>query len=374
MTPRPVLLVTPTLQRGGAERHVVTMATTLDPERWTPHVLALADGPLHTELVAAGVDVTVAGTGHGLGSLPAATAAVREAVGRVSPAVVSVHDVLGELACRAVVRTDPRSLLVWKHTYGHVGHRGFRDRLVERTTGRLVTRYAAVCHTQVRYLTDELGLDPRRITVVANTVEPLHPAPMPSGAPVAVMVAAMRADKGHDTALHAWRTVVDAAPTARLLLVGDGPLRGEIAETVGRLGLDHHVEFVGEVTGPVEILQRAHVGLLASSSVECFPYAVLEAMSIGRGVVSTNVGGLPELVDDGVSGLLVPPHDPQALAGALLHALTTPGVAADLGAAAHARLQRVFPFDRWRAATSALLEHCAGSSEPTRDHLVRTTA
>ena len=88
--------------------------------------------------------------------------------------------------------------------------------------------------------------------------------------------------------------------------------------------------------------------MLASYAVECFPYAALEAMAAGRGVVSTNVGGLPEMVDDGVTGRLVPPHDGDALARALLEGLDdATGDDPQWGRAGWERARRVFPLDSW---------------------------
>lgn len=357
--PRRVLLITPSLGRGGAERHAVTMATTLDRERWRPHVLSLSGGPLVDELEAAGVEVTVADTGRGLRSLAAATAAVRREVARVDPDMLSVHDVLVELAARAEVRARPRPLLVWKHTYGNTGRRDLRERAIEQLSSGLVTRYGAVCHTQVRYLTDDLGLDPTKIRVVTNSVVEQPPVAWPPGPPVVAAVAAMRADKGHRSLLRAWVQVVREVPDARLMLIGDGPLRPELESMVGDLGLAGRVTFVGETPSPQRELAHAHVLTIASYAVECFPYAALEALAIGRPVVSTTVGGMPELVHDGLTGLLIPPGDDGAMARALTTVCSDLDHARDLGDAGRTALRRGLPFPRWVSAVHALLDDTA---------------
>jgi glycosyltransferase involved in cell wall biosynthesis len=367
--PRNVLVVMPSLRRGGAERHAVLMVTTLDRSRWTPHVLAFADGPLKAELERAGIAVTVATTGSGLRSVPAASRVIAEMVERLDPAVVSGHDVFVELAARAVARRRPLPLLVWKHTYGHIGYRGRRERLIESVSGRLVTRYGAVCHTQVRYLIDQLGLDPRRIRVVANTVDPDvvnpdpgAPAEIPA-APTVAMVAAMRADKGHHTALTAWAEVIRVLPDARLLLAGDGPLRAEYEALVRDLGIAASVEFLGEVADPEAVIRRSDLLVLASYTIECFPYVGLEAMALARPMISTDIGGLPEMVDDGVTGRLVPPHDPGALAVALIAALSDRAATGEQGRAARRRLDSVFPFVRWQDQVNELLTEVATATK-----------
>jgi len=353
-----LLVVLPSLARGGAERHAVYLATALDPTRWQPSVLAFADGPLRAELVAAGVPVQVVDLPGGGRAVPAAAAAVRAAVDRDTPALVSCHAVLPELAVRLGLRGTSVPSITWKHTYGHIGHRGLRERWMERLTGGAVTRYGAVCHTQVRYLTDALGLATDKISVVANSVPVPDelPAP-PSGPPVVLMAAAMRADKDHARVLQAWPAVLAQHPDARLRLAGDGPCRAELGELAGSLGIAGSVDFLGVRDDGAALLREASLLVLASYRIECFPYAALEAMAAARGVVSTDVGGLPELVDDGVTGRLVPPQDTDALAAALLEGLAdATGGDPQWGPAGWARARRVFPFNLWAQQVDDLFE------------------
>jgi glycosyltransferase involved in cell wall biosynthesis len=362
MSAAPILLVMPSLARGGAERHAQLIATELSRSTWAPSVLTFADGPLRAPLEAAGVPVRVCPTPGGARALPAAAAAVRQALDDVQPVLVSGHSVQVELATRMVLRERPLPNITWKHTYGHIGHRGLRERAQERLTGGLVTRYGAVCHTQVRYLTDELGLPASKISVVPNAVAvPDQPAPMPAGPPVVLMMAAMRADKDHARVLRAWPTVLAEHPAARLRLAGDGRCRAALERLATELGIASSVEFLGVRSDGDALLQEAHLLALASYAVECFPYAALEAMAAGRAVVSTSVAGLPEMVDDGVTGVLVPPRDTGALARALLRGLAD--ATSDqprLGPAGWARAGAVYALERWAVAVGDLFGSLVG--------------
>ena len=195
-----------------------------------------------------------------------------------------------------------------------------------------------ICNSQ------ELANDARRepgvpadVVVIRNGVDlsSFTPSTLPSGPPTVVVVARMRPEKGHDLFLRAFRRTVDEVPTARAILVGGGPSSGQVHRTSAELGLEHAVSFVGEVADPRPYLARAHVVAL-SSPHEGFPNALLEGMASGRAVVATSVGGVPELVRDGLDGRLTS-CDAQAFADALSGLLTDPAACVRMGEAARAR-------------------------------------
>lgn len=364
---RTALLVTPSLSSGGAERHVAYMAMHLDARSWRPLVLAFRGGPLEPELARADVPVRVL-SGSGAGVLRHAIGVFR-VMWRERPAVIAVHHIAADLPVRLALaawwllgrRRVP--LIVWKHTYGHVGHRGARERAFERLTGRAVSAYGTVCHTQVTYLRQSLRLPSSRLEVVQNSV----PAEPPVGArdtlttalgpgagrPVAIAVGALRSDKGHADLLEAWHAVLHAVPEASLVFVGDGPQRENLQEQARKMG-HTSVHFFGDRSDASTLAAGADCLLLGSYNIECFPYAVLEAMAGGVPVVATATGGLAELVDHRVTGLLVPPRHTQALAMAVLEVLSSPSYASELGAHGKRRLHEVFPFDRWVSEINAL--------------------
>jgi len=192
-----------------------------------------------------------------------------------------------------------------------------------------VERVIAVSEATRRHLIDQLGVRPERIVVVPNALPPLEdsqdqepPAPrmqtIDSGRPVLVGVGRLEPAKGFSTLVQAIALLPERADPPVLVLVGDGPARRDL-EALGRaLGVELFI--TGIVPSVLPYLQRADI-FVHPSLTETFGLVVAEAGLAGCPVVCTNVGGLPELVRDGETGLLVPPNAPQALARAIAELL-----------------------------------------------------
>lgn len=132
-----------------------------------------------------------------------------------------------------------------------------------------------------------------------------------------VSVARLSPQKGHEVLIRAFSLAASSFPHMRLLLVGEGPLRAELEKLVRALGIEDRVRFLGLRTDIPQILVASDVFVLASWW-EGNPLSVMEAMAAGKPVLATAVGGVPELVLDGVSGFLVPPGDVEGMAQAML--------------------------------------------------------
>ena len=191
-----------------------------------------------------------------------------------------------------------------------------------RRAGTIVVPSAYLAEIAVSW-----GLDRARIHVLTNPAPPprdVEPERLPPG--TFVFVGRLTRQKALPVALEA----VASVPNARLVLVGDGPERAELERTAGE-----RVEFRGAV--PRDEALRTVAGAeaaLLSSAWENLPHSAVEALSVGVPVVSTAVGGVPEVVRDGENGLLVPPNRPDALAAALRRVLEEPGLRDRLAAAA----------------------------------------
>lgn len=159
-------------------------------------------------------------------------------------------------------------------------------------------------------------------------------------------IARLSPEKGHSDLLKAYRKLLDRYPQTRLLLVGDGPLREKIAEQIRELDLGLHVFLVGQRSNIREYLNFIDVFVLASTR-ESLPRAAREAMACGKPVVATRVGATREVVEDGKTGLLVPPARPDLLAKAMEELILSPERRKEMGDAALCLIRERFSQTRW---------------------------
>ena len=157
-----------------------------------------------------------------------------------------------------------------------------------------------------------------------------------SGELLALAVANLRPEKGYDVLLDAARLVADRGLPLRFAAVGRGPLEVELGERSRELGLEDRLQFLGQRHDVLRLLTAADLFVLASRQ-EGMPVSLMEATSIGAAIVATSVGGVPQVITDGVDGLVVPPGDPPALADAIERLVGDPDLRSELGRAAKLR-------------------------------------
>lgn len=222
----------------------------------------------------------------------------------------------------------------------------------------------------VRAMLIASGVEPARIHVVPSGVEPDRFAPPPNAraaararygiadtAWLAVAVGALEERKGHGVLLDALAMLRD--PRLRVLCAGDGSLRDALPARAAALGLADRVRFLGPV-GDVAALLAAADALVMPSHHEGLGVAALEAMAAGLPIVASRVGGLPEAVVDGETGLLVPPGDAAALAAALARLAADSALAHVLGRAGRARVEARFSMRAMAEGTLAVYRAIEG--------------
>lgn len=194
------------------------------------------------------------------------------------------------------------------------------------------------------------------VALVPQGIEgPQEPPPLPDG-PVAGVLGRLDPVKGHEHALEAARRLKPRLPGLRLLCAGEGELLGRLRWQLGPAGLEGVMSLLGRVPDKWEFIARCRVGVVASTGSEAVSRAALEWMAAGRALVATRVGGLPDLVAHGETGLLVPPGDSAALAQALGELLADPGRAARMGEAARKRWQALYCPEPFYRETSRFYE------------------
>ena len=229
------------------------------------------------------------------------------------------------------------AVVAHEHTWSFEGNRARRE--IDRSViGRLAHAVIAVSEADRRRMIELVGMPADRIVLIPNGI-PDFPARdggrarqelgIPADAPLLVMTAVLRRQKAIDVMLEAMAVLRRTLPDARLIVAGQGEKAGLVAAAAD-LGLAEAVSFLGRRSDVPALLAAANVGVL-SSDYEGIPLAVLEYMAAALPVVATRVGGLPQLVEEGKSGFLVPARDPEALAAAIATVLADKELAVQMG-------------------------------------------
>jgi glycosyltransferase involved in cell wall biosynthesis len=232
-----------------------------------------------------------------------------------------------------------------------------KRRLICRFLGRFTDLSLTVSKGVKDYLLEEIGLDPAKVRVVPNGVdlariEAARPGPevrrelgLPDDLPVIGLVGRLdHWGKGHKELFTAMAQLQERWP-CRALIVGGGRREEEIKDLAASLGLADLVHFLGSRPDVPDLLQAMDIFVLPSYS-EGVSLALLEAMAAGLPVIATAVGGTPEAVTEGVTGLLIPPRDATALAGALERLLSDSALAKKLGEKARKAVAEKFSLER----------------------------
>jgi glycosyltransferase involved in cell wall biosynthesis len=333
---------------GGSERHLLTLLPAL-AERGVEPVLVGLDDPdwdAHDFYDALDVPAVRLRSAHDLDPL-----LLGRLVRSLHADVVHTHLVHADVYGGVAAKLRGARLVSTKHNDDPFRAGPFR--YVERALGRASDRVITITESLRRFTVDEVGLDARKVETIHYGLDDLPAAwgenpsdAVPPNARVAVSVSRLVEQKGVDVAIRALPELPDDVV---LVVLGEGPARGELEALARLLGVADRVFLVGRVPDVSAWLRRAAV-YVHPARWEGFGLGVLEAMLAGLPVVASNVSSLPELVDDGVTGLLVPVDDPGALARAIADALARPG----LGAAGRERARAGFSVARMADRTAAL--------------------
>lgn len=316
-------------------------------------VACRAKAPLHERARAAGIEAHPIAFGGDFAPWPAL--AMWRLVRAFRPHVVHLHDPHAAAAALAVRPGAARLVAARRVDFP------LRGRLSRWKYARC-RRVIAVSQAVSRVLAAD-GLDPGLVTVVYEGVPDRAPTAggedalrrlgVPAGAPVIGNVAALTPHKGHETLIAAAARVVARVPEARVVIVGQGALEAKLRAQARALGVADRVLFAG-FRADVDRLIPAFDVFCLSSHMEGLGTSLLDAMCYARAVVATTAGGIPEAVEDGVTGRAVPPRDADALAEALVAVLADRPRREAMGAAGRRRFLERFTADRMVEETLAV--------------------
>jgi len=368
-----VVEVLATGSNGGAQEHLYSLATRMDTARYDVSVVALSPGSAVRKLQRAGIPVLVideADDAICVGALAAHLAEVR-------PDIVHAHMFRAEtVATRAVLALAEighrRPYLVSTVHSSRVRHETDKDVLRELTPH--MDRLIAVSRAIEQKIRDE-GRDTVPVTLIYNGVdlerydhqEACCTLPeeygMEPGSQIVGVVARLEPEKGHPTLVEAWPKVLRAVPDSYLLIVGEGSRRDALEAQARELRIAHRVVFTGRRDDVPAVTAALDVAVLPSYR-EAQGLTILEAMALSRPVVASDVGGIPEMIEDGKTGLLVPPHDADALAAAIVRLLTNHPLADTLGRAGHDMVHDRFCIELMVSATESIYDEGVGVVRP----------
>ncbi|MBK9168956.1 MAG: glycosyltransferase [Bryobacterales bacterium] len=350
MAPVPILLTVRELDQGGCERDLTKLALHIDRSRFEPHVACfLPDGIRGEELSRAGIPVKALPVRSFRSySALAGAAAMRRYLRAHGIQLMQAFDVplsvfsapVGRWAGTPVVLT---SQLSFRHLAGPMMHR------LTQWSDRLADGVVVNCQAMQRHVTADEGVREDRVHLCYNGIDTalFQPRPrrrlpfFPETSLVVGEVCALRPEKGLVTLLEGFALAVRREPGLRLLLVGSGAMRERLEAEAQRLAIRELCHFEPAVSDVASWLQAIDIFVLPSLS-EALSNGLMEAMACGCACIASEVGGNPELIREGETGLLFPAADAEALAARITQLTGNPQLRRTLGEAASASIRRDF--------------------------------
>src|SRR5579872_2361623 len=361
---------------GGAERMAVHIVLGLNRQRFEPAVVAYSGrygSDLEHKLEAAGIKTWFLGKGPGFGWRTYGR--LHRVFNEFRPDIVHTHVHVMRYAFPSLVYFKPRLMV---HTVNNIAEREIepRARWLQRLAYRRGVIPVAVAREVAASMERLYGIGNCRVVwnciptdLYASPQTPREVWRAKQGFSeedvLFVCVARFAAQKNHALLLNAFAKGPASDPKAHLVLAGQGVLRAQLQVRVNELGLTNRVHFLGLRTDIPDVLGAADIFAL-SSDYEGNPLSVIEAMAAGLPIVSTAVGGVPELLQNGREGFIVQPGDAEQLSAAMMTLLKDRDLRRTMGAAAAARAKDKFDVSAMVRAYEELYDEISAPSRSWR--------
>ncbi|WP_437184871.1 glycosyltransferase [Planctomicrobium sp. SH668] len=350
-SPRRIAFCITDLDSGGAERAMVQIVTRLDRKNWDPIVLCLGpEAVLAPVLREQGIPTQCYGarSWRDLGAI----FWLRRQLKLFQPAILQCFLFHANIIGRIAGKLGGVPVVVAGHRVAEKDKKWHLS--FEKWTGSLVTHHLCVSSGVANFLSSELGISPSKMTVIPNGVEQIPPQPddvdlrrefgFPQDAQVVLAVGRLHPQKGFLNLLDSFSVVSRSRPESRCLIVGEGPQRPLLEQRIRELGLGEVARLAG-IRGDVQSLMRQSTLLAVTSLWEGMPNVVLEAMANRLPVVTTNVEGIAELIEDHHSGIIVSPFTTDDFSQAMLEIVDSPEFGNSLGRMAQELVAKEFSWD-----------------------------
>lgn len=318
---------------GGAEELVLTLLKLLDRNKYEAHLICLCEGPFEAVAAQQGFKTSTIPMKHRMDLSPVGP--LRKYIQEQDISIVHTHGVRANLVARIAARKESRPVVTSVHSVLRYDYdtaaKALFARFLTRLTNSRTDRFIAISRAIEEDILG-MGVPKDRITLIHNGLD-ISKFGLPEAAgsmmkklglnpnlPIIGVVARLHPVKGHEYFLQAARIMLDKGVKAQFLLVGDGIYREKLENLCRALNLEQDV-FMPGYYSPVEDIYGISDLVCLPSLMEGLGMVILEAMHFNVPVVASKVGGVPEIIKDGVNGFLVEPRDPEGLAQAMTNIL-----------------------------------------------------
>ncbi len=365
--PIPIVYIIVELDIGGAQQVLLRLLQGIDRQRFSPRVACFYNGKAAIAQAIIKMDIPVhdlrMNSPIGIGGL----ARLYHLLRNTSPVILHTWMFHANLSGRIIGRMAGVPVIITSRRNMNIG--GTWRECLNRWTAKLDQKVVAVCESARQEEIRQAKISPQKVITIHNGIDSQIYLPPTSEERARIRqsfdlsdkefvvgsVGRLHLQKGHHYLIEAFAQMISKVPEARLLIVGDGELRETLERQVRQDGLEGKVIFTGSRSDVPSIMKALDIFVLASLW-EGEPNVVLEAMATGLPVIATSVGGAPELVIHGETGLLIPSRDPSALLEALLALKNSPELCSRMSRAARQRTIELFSVERMIQQTQNLYE------------------